>query len=232
MPELPNTTEITNLETSGVGGEPVLILGKFKTQEDFERSYTELESKFHEAGKYKTLEEVQVAYQAKLTELEGKGADFKIPDEYSIEVELPDESAATIKAMAKDGGLTQGQLNKIIQSLQSREISKKQEIDAKLEAVEKEVGIDKLTKIDNYVEQTYPASIAQSIKAQCRVDKEAALKFYDIRERAIHKTLPVGGYSGGVPERTSEAKRLAEQLKSNPGDLKARQQFERLFARQ
>lgn len=160
------------------------------------------------AEKYKTTEDLVKAHKSaerKITEVMGqlnaatsKLKEFEVPEDYAIEIELPDQAVADIKELAKTSNMSQSQLNKMLGALHAKQVATQQKIEAQLTAVEKNFGTDKLQKLDNYIEQTYAAmpSVAKAIKQEYRLNEDVAKQFYQIRENATRKVLPTGGYTG------------------------------------
>ncbi len=173
------------------------------------------------AGKYKSVEELESAYkhsESKIGEVTAKLKEFDAPEDYAVEIEMPAETAADIKALAKEAGMSQSQLNKMLSALHTKNLVAQQKAEAQLSTVEKEIGTEKLRLLDNFVEQTYPASIAKAIKQEYRSNKDVAEQFYQTRENSLRKVLPTSGFASQPDERAvdKEMRELAIKSQTDP----------------
>lgn len=106
-------TEVKNGETEN------LILGKFKSYEDLEKSYTELQASFSSKSNFEKM------YNSELEK-------NKVPDEYVASGDLLDLEPSVLRGMAEEAkklNLTQEQFNKYAQDRKQKNNAAKDEKD-------------------------------------------------------------------------------------------------------
>ncbi len=209
MSELPNTDAAGAVTPPTPAAEP-LYAGKYKSIGDFENAYTESQRKISEMG-------------AKLKE-------FSPPETYVIEAEVSEETKTQLLAAAKDASLSQAQLKKLATQLESNEKAMRTSHENSAKEVLDEVGIDKIQKLDAYLDQSFPKKIADALKENYKSDKTMAQELYAHREHALSGAVPAAGssVSVGSAERKSEMYALAAKLLANPNDMAARSRYEQL----
>ncbi len=147
------------------------------------------------AGKFKTVEELEVGYKNSLPVFQEnenlkKKVDeaTKVPDDYNTpaDVALHDSDIAEAKRLAKESGMTQGQYERFARQQHAK--SAKQSED--FENAKKEIGADNLNILQDYVNNTYPEKLRPSILKNLIKDKDARGAAMEHRTQLLNNTVP------------------------------------------
>lgn len=169
--------------TPNDGTQPKLFAGKFKTVEELEAGYN------NSAKVYQENEDLKKKFDETT----------KVPDDYQIpsDVTLHDNDVASLKAQAKNSGLTQSQFEKLA-------IAQTQSVKSQVEAFEnakKEMGADNLNLLQDFIAKTYPDKVADKMLKEAIKDKDLRNQLLDQRTKMLNSSVPgsnrvsVGSYN-------------------------------------
>lgn len=163
-------TDLTTPNTT----QPVLYAGKFKTIEELEAGYN------NAAKVYQENEELKTKYNSVTS----------VPDEYNIpaDVILHDNDIAQLKATAKESGLTQAQFERLAKKQTELVQSKLNDF----ENAKKEVGIDNLNLLQDFLNKTYPDKVADKMLKEAIKDKDLRAQLLDQRTKMLNSSVPGG----------------------------------------
>lgn len=163
------------------------------------------------AGKFKTIEELEAGYNnaAKVyqdnEDLKRKYDEtIKVPDDYQVpsEVRLHDDDVAQLKQTAKNSGLTQSQFEKLALAQTSAVQSK---LDS-FENAKKEVGADNINLLQDFINKSYPAKVAEKMLKEAIKDKDLRAELMEQRTKMLNSSIPgsnkvtVGNYNNVTHE--------------------------------
>ncbi len=189
------------------------------------------------AGKFKTVEELENGYKNAATvyeknkELEKKIDEFKTPDDYKVPANLTLDEAELndLKGLARNSSLTQVQFDKLV----SESKAKKDASSSAFENAKKEIGADKLSVLQDYVNKNYPPEIASSVLNQLIADKKARDAALLHRDKILNSHIPginkvnSSGYASVTRDDMLKAR---EEMQKRPSDKKARDRYISLTA--
>jgi hypothetical protein len=155
------------------------------------------------AGKFKTVEELEAGYN-NAAKVYQENDDLKskftqatsIPDDYQVpaDVTLHDNDVAELKQAAKESGLTQAQFEKLAAKQNSS-------VRAKVESFEnskKEIGVDNLNLLQDFLTKTYPDKVAEKMLKEAIKDKDLRAQILEQRTKTLNSSVPgVGRVSSG-----------------------------------
>lgn len=175
---------------------PVLYAGKFKTVEELEAGYNSSARVFQENEDLKKRVEEST----------------KVPDDYSVpqDVTLHENDLATLKATAKESGLTQSQFEKLAQKQTST-------VKGKLESFEnakKEIGVDNLNLLQDFISKNYPEKAGDALLKEAIKNKEVRDQILEQRSKSLNSTVPgmnkvtTGNYNNVTHEDVKKAREV------------------------
>jgi hypothetical protein len=177
------------------------------------------------AGKYKSPEDLEVAYKnvagtfEENRELKSKIESYsKAPDDYVIpsDITLRDQELVEIKQMAKNAGLTQDHFEKMTRDMHGK-------IQGQLNAFQEakqSLGEEKLNVLTDYVKRTYPESLHETVLNKLIKDKTAMSDALNHRDKLLNSQTP--GISSGsttIPQRydgEAELQKIANEYRKRP----------------
>lgn len=183
------------------------------------------------ANKYKTPEDLEGGYleaQRLITEKSTKLKEFEAPENYAIEIGIDEGTKERLTAIAKEAGLSQSQFNKVIVKFSEAEKLRSDGLTNAINEVKSELGDEKITRLDAYLDQNFPASVSKLFKEQYKTDKALAKELYAHRESALNFTVPTGISSAAKQDGQGKLREIAKQMAAHPHNAKLREQFESL----
>ncbi len=153
---------------------PVLYAGKFKTIEELEAGYN------NAAKVYQENEELKTKYNTVTS----------VPDDYNTpsDVTLHENDLAQLKATAKESGLTQAQFERLAKKQTEMVQSKLNDF----ENAKKEVGMDNLNLLQDFLNKTYPDKVAEKMLKEAIKDKDLRSQLLDQRTKMLNSSIPGG----------------------------------------
>ncbi len=147
------------------------------------------------AGKFKTVEELEVGYKNSLPvfqeneNLKRKVDEAtKVPDDYNTpaDVALHDADVAEAKRLAKESGMTQSQYERFAR----QQHAKSAKLAEDFETAKKDIGADNLNILQDYVDKTYPEKLRPAILKNLIKDKDARNAAMEHRTQLLNNTVP------------------------------------------
>lgn len=165
----PEQSTVTDILTKG---EPKLYAGKYKSVEELEKAYN------HSATAIREAKEAA----SKLTE------QYKVPDNYEApqDLSMRDSELEEVRGIAKKAGLTQHQFHETAREMQARI---KAQIDA-TESAKTAIGSEKLAVINDYVDRFYPESLRPTVLNKIIRDGNAMSDALKHRDSILNSTAP------------------------------------------
>lgn len=175
---------------------PVLYAGKFKTVEELEDGYK------NSAKVYQENEDLKKRIDETT----------KVPDDYVVpaDVTLHENDLATLKATAKESGLTQAQFDKLAQKQTS---TVKGKLDA-FENAKKEIGSDTLNLLQDFIGKAYPEKAGEALLKEAIKNKDVRDQILEQRTKALNSSVPgmnkvtTGNYNNVTHEDVKKAREV------------------------
>jgi hypothetical protein len=185
------------------------------------------------AGKFKTVEELEVGYNNSAKVFQ-ENSDLKkkldevsrVPDDYNPPqgIALHETDLAEAKRLAKESGMTQSQFERFAKEQESK--SRKMVDD--FEAAKKDIGADKLNLLQDYIKNYYPEKIQDHMLKTLIKNKEAREAAFAHREQLLNSSAP----GMGTPSRPFEYRvqyddvlKAREAHQKNKSDPKLRKRY-------
>lgn len=176
------------------------------------------------AGKFESIEALEEGYKntAKVhqdnMDLKSKMESYKVPESYSVpeNLLLSDEELSEFKEAAKSANLTQENFDKLLSGMNS----KKSSLKSAFSEAKKAIGDDKMNVLKDYVKNTYPPALHETIMNKLIVDKESREAALAHRNSRLSSTVPGMSHSnsGSVNVDKSDILRLHADYKKAPHD--------------
>lgn len=225
-PEAQTTSETPKTETQAEPAvdtaEPKLFAGKYKTLEELEKGYIEL-------NKLTGAKSAEAAEKAKLAEtLESQLKQYVAPADYTIAVEMDEGSKSQLLTVAKAAGWSQSQFDKATETLLDLEEQHAKAFEESTKAVEAEIGPEKLKQMNVFIEDEFKGPLGELLKVSARSNKDIALAVLEKRAAVLNKTNPAGFSKSqlSIDDGQNKMRELAKQMNANPGDVRIRSEFE------
>lgn len=147
------------------------------------------------AGKFKSVEELEAGYNnsAKVYQ---ENEDLKrqieqnskVPDDYAIstDIQLHESDLNDLKQAAKESGLTQQQFDRLA-AKQNQTVKAKFD---NFENAKKELGTDNLNLLQDFLNKTYPAKVADKMLSEAIRDKEIREQIMQQRTTLLNSSVP------------------------------------------
>lgn len=193
------TAQATNpneSSTQQTGTEIKLLAKKFKSVEDLESGYENLQSESSKVFNEKK------ALEDELTKLKA------VPDDYTIDDEtaktLSAEGLTKLKAFAKKMGLPQEKFNEFGKAAVEEELDQKNVKEIKRAESLESLGVENVSKVKIFLQQKYPAKIADKMFNEAVMDKGLFDELMVLRNQTLNTQQPGIGMPPAAPQKVTD----------------------------
>jgi len=177
------------------------------------------------AGKYKSPEDLEVAYKnvagtfEENRELKSKIAIYTTaPDDYVVpaDITLRDNELVEIKAMAKNAGLTQDHFERMAKDMHGKIQSQLHNFQEAKTAL----GEERVNVLTDYVKKNYPESLQDTVLNKLIKDKNAMSDALNHRDKLLNSQAPgMSSASTSIPQKydgENELRNIANEYRKRP----------------